>query len=298
MKDYIVLLIIGSLLQVTSLAWGITAGQVDDFEIGGDTASWEGGHPAYSPAPSQIPDGGPGGLGDGYLEISVNGFHLGTHNDLGQWVGDYLSAGVTAIELDANRTAGSSDVSLRILLFGPGGTWASTNLAPTLTGPGWQHLSFGLSAADLTHVTGSFKPQAPDGTGILADTLSDVTQLLIRHDSVIPTIPGFHPPHITATLGIDNITAIPEPCNAGDANSDNLVSADDYASVQGAFGNTGDIGIPGDANCDGLVSADDYASVQSNFGTTYGAGGATLPEPATLALLAIGGLAMLRRKRK
>ena len=121
----------------------------------------------------------------------------------------YLSAGVTSIELDANRIAGPSDVSLRLLLFGPGGTWASTNLAPTLTGPGWQHLSFGLSAADLTYVPGSFA--VPDGTGILADTLSDVTLLLVRHDRLIPTIPGNHPPHITATLGLDNITAVPEP---------------------------------------------------------------------------------------
>ena len=204
-----VLLVVGSLLLGTSMAQGITVGQVDDFEIGGDTAFWEGGKPGFSPPPSQIPDGGLGGVGDGYLQISVSGYHLGTHNDLGQWVGDYLSAGVTSIELDANRTAGPSDVSLRFLLFGPGGTWASTNLAPTLAGPGWQHLSFGLSAADLTYVPGSFA--VPDGTGILADTLSDVTLLLIRHDGLIPTIPGTHPPHITATLGLDNITAVPEP---------------------------------------------------------------------------------------
>jgi hypothetical protein len=87
-----------------------------------------------------------------------------------------------------------------------------------------------------------------------------------------------------------------DPCNPGDANNDDLVSADDYASVQGAFGNTGAIGIPGDANCDGLVSADDYASVQSNFGTTYG--GATVPEPGTMLLLTGGSLLLMKRKRK
>ncbi|KKK66489.1 hypothetical protein LCGC14_2963570, partial [marine sediment metagenome] len=53
-----------------------------------------------------------------------------------------------------------------------------------------------------------------------------------------------------------------------------------------------------DATGDGAVSADDYAFVQANFGATGGMGSVSVPEPGTLSLLAIGGLAILRRRRK
>ncbi len=49
------------------------------------------------------------------------------------------------------------------------------------------------------------------GTGDLTDTLTAVRKLLIRHDRAEPTIPGDHPPHITATIGIDNIHPVPAP---------------------------------------------------------------------------------------
>ena len=62
------------------------------------------------------------------------------------------------------------------------------------------------------------------------------------------------------------------------------------------FGDIGDPGLPGDANGDGVVSADDYGSVQLHFGDMAGMG--TIPEPATLSLLAIGAVAVIRRKRR
>ena len=53
---------------------------------------------------------------------------------------------------------------------------------------------------------------SPDGTGALADTLSSVEKLLIRHDIDDPPTPARdHPEHIFATVGLDNIRAVPEP---------------------------------------------------------------------------------------
>ena len=93
-----------------------------------------------------------------------------------------------------------------------------------------------------------------------------------------------------------SVTAVSEPVLlAGDANRDGVVSAGDYASVQGHFGETGEPGIPGDANGDGVVSAGDYSSVQANFGNVAGAI-TSVPEPASLFFMVLGGLGFLKRR--
>jgi hypothetical protein len=188
-------------LLIASQATAVTSDQVDDFQsFGGRTADWRGG--VGFTAQRRVATGGPGGAGDAYMRVSTRRYHLATKNT-DQWAGDYLAAGVVAIEMDLNHIEPGEDiVEVRIMLLGPGGTFASANLTDPISTDAWQHYRFGLTADDLVHVA--------DGTGDLNDTLSAVRKLLIRNDRADPTPPGEHPPHITARIGIDNIHAVPE----------------------------------------------------------------------------------------
>jgi hypothetical protein len=187
-------------LLIASQATAVTYDQVDDFQDPDDaTAGWRGAA-GNTARPTRVANNGPGGVGDAYLRIATNNYHLATKNT-DQWSGNYLAAGIDAIEMDLNHIRPGSDaVELRIMLFGPGGVFASVNRTDPISTNAWQRYRFGLTAADLVHVT--------DGTGDLLDTLTNVRLLLIRHDRAEPTIPGNHPPHVRAQLGIDNIHAV------------------------------------------------------------------------------------------
>ena len=82
----------------------------------------------------------------------------------------------------------------------------------------------------------------------------------------------------------------------GDINLDLAVDAGDYGTWQANYGTAGPHAWgTGDLNNDAVVDAGDYGIWQANYGTTLTA---PVPEPATMALLAIGGLAVLRRRRR
>jgi T5SS/PEP-CTERM-associated repeat protein len=81
----------------------------------------------------------------------------------------------------------------------------------------------------------------------------------------------------------------------GDFNLDGEVNAGDLALLATTYGIAGDWGwATGDANGDGLVDAGDLALLASNYGTIVH----PIPEPATMSLLALGGVALLRRRRQ
>ncbi|MCK4564041.1 MAG: PEP-CTERM sorting domain-containing protein [Verrucomicrobia bacterium] len=75
------------------------------------------------------------------------------------------------------------------------------------------YLSAGITTADLVYVDDDTNSPAGSGggSGSLADTLQNVNIIQIRHDYPTPTPPGSHPQHLAATLGIDNVQAVPEP---------------------------------------------------------------------------------------
>lgn len=185
-------------------AASIVLNQLDDFEDG-TTMNWTGGA-----SPTNVTTGGPAGANDNYLSITSHGgsgpgSRLATYNNV-QWAGNFSSANVTSIDADFRNFSGST-VQLRILFFGSGGNFASTTAIPVVNDGLWHHVVFGVAAGDLTAVDGA----NPGDVGL---TLGDVTQMFIRHQ---PGAPGGQGDiqSFAGELGIDNVSATPEPATLG-----------------------------------------------------------------------------------
>jgi hypothetical protein len=180
----------------------ITLGQLDDFQDG-TLMNWGGGASLQN-----MPDGGPGGLSDRFLQVQSfggigGGSRLATFNSV-QWSGDYTAAGVTHIDVWL-RNLGQTDLQMRVVLFDLTGTderWTSTVAHNLPVGGAWQRLKFSLLEQDLTRVQGS---------GTYANLMADVDRLMFRHQAGIPDAEG---DSIAAIAGIDNVrAAVPEPAS-------------------------------------------------------------------------------------
>jgi hypothetical protein len=90
---------------------------------------------------------------------------------------------------------------------------------------------------------------------------------------------------------------------AGDATADNTVDGTDFGSLARNYGQSGKIWTDGDFNGDGVVDGTDFGALARNWGLTglspeAAPLDAPIPEPATLMLLAAGGLSLIRRKSR
>ena len=110
-------------------------------------------------------------------------------------------------------------------------------------------------------------------------------------------------PEYTLTLDAQDGAVYLDVGIRGDTNGDKVVDAADYIAIKTNFGLTGieaslaKGNVTGAMGAEGTVDWDDLQILMAHFGKTLGGAPAATPEPATLGLLAIGALAMLRRRR-
>jgi len=129
---------------ITSLTFAqVTANQVDDFEDG-TVQDWIKKEVAPNPT-ENIPDGGPDGTDDNYLEYTTTGNPGGAgsklviFNDAGNWNGNYTSQSIVAIKMDV--AAETSNLNMRVAFQrGPDNSFTrigSINPIIVAAGSGW-----------------------------------------------------------------------------------------------------------------------------------------------------------------
>jgi hypothetical protein len=180
----------------------LIAGQVDTFEDGGLLA-WQAGitNPNAPVNVSTGGPGGPGGAGDNFLRLSSNGGSSAGGKlvafNTNQWAGDYIDAGVDAIRMEVNNQ-GPTSLTLRLIFVNNLGQTATTITGVNISaGSGWIPATFPLTPDNLTG-------------GTLDPVISNVLELNLVHSPTVISARS-SAPNVVAQLGVDNITAVPEP---------------------------------------------------------------------------------------
>ncbi len=137
---------------------------------------------------------------------------------------------------------------------------------------------------------GEFMPEYYDEFEILtAGTVSGVFDLITGGGLIAPN------KYLVTVYNADNVTLV--AALPGDATLDRSVDVGDLGILAGNYGAVGgQTWATGDFNGDGNVDVGDLGILAGNYGTSVPLG--PIPEPATLSLLALGGLAILKRKRR
>jgi len=199
--------------MLPSLMYGVTLGQVDNFEDG-TTQNWvinllNMGSPPPEAFPKNVPTGGPSGLNDNYLQLTSTGSDGPGGRLVGvqyqnQWAGNFLAAGISGISMNVNNLGGT-DLYLRLLIADPmdappENEAISTTAVFLPVGSGWRSVLFPIAPGFLTA-----------DVGTVTAALTNATEFRIFSAEALGP-----PSRIAGSLGVDNITAsqVPEPATS------------------------------------------------------------------------------------
>ncbi len=163
---------------------------------------------------------------------------------------------------------------------------------------------FGIPLAAIGNPTGDIKVTAFVNNGdhnYLSNQVSGVG--LLQGNLGDNGLGGFENPDL-ADLDFNNyagdqFVTITQGLLEGDLNGDGFVGVDDLNIVLVNWNQNvtpGDLGS-GDPTGEGFVGVDDLNIVLVNWNNGTPPAGAAVPEPGTLVLLGLGGMAMLKRRR-
>jgi cyclophilin family peptidyl-prolyl cis-trans isomerase len=138
---------------------------------------------------------------------------------------------------------------------------------------------------------------AVGGTSVL-NSIFGLTVYDLEDSSPFSTVPLFpsyttFPPQAADWV---TLTSCYRTQSLGDFNQDGAVDASDFTVWAANVGKIGTAWMAGDANGDGLVDVADYDIWFAHQGVSAPAV-SPAPEPATISLLALAGLAILRRRK-
>jgi hypothetical protein len=286
-----------------AVAYCVTPAQVDNFQDG-TTQNWTNGG---APAIVNVPDGGPSGTGDKFLEVTSIGPPNGAGSRLitfntTQWAGNYNSAGVGAISMDLKFISlGDPELDIRpirVVIFNPltFAGYASTDNVPggafVLPNDGaWHHWTFTLSTDSMTAING---PPA------FSTQLTNVPELRILGSAAANTSGD----KVVAQLGIDNVTAI-SALLKGDFNRDGHFDVSDIQAAENALVdlsgyetywglNNSQMLTIGDFDNDLSVTNLDFQGLINGLANAPGGGMlSAVPEPAAMLQFVVGGAALI-----